>query len=69
MKVDTPIRPHDRDHAIREKSLFILTSAILVQALRNNKTAVMALLRKGGPIAKRRVLETIGRLKNWIEDN
>jgi hypothetical protein len=69
MKANASINPHDKNHAIREKSLFILTSAILVQALRNNKTAVMALLRKGGPVARRRVLETIGRLKNWIEDN
>lgn len=67
MKTNASVRPTDKDQIVREKSLFILTSAVLVQALKGNKTAVMALLHKGGPVAKRRVLEAINRLKNWIE--
>lgn len=50
-----------------EQMFFILSSSILIEALKGDKAKVERLLKKGGPIVKRRVLDAVNHLKNWIE--
>lgn len=50
-----------------EKTLFVLSSGVFIEALKGNKKKTSALIRNGGPAVKRNVLITIERLKNWLE--
>jgi hypothetical protein len=52
----------------QEKKLFILTSAAMIEALKNNKDRSKELLKQGGPIAQERILITTDRLKDWIAE-
>lgn len=50
-----------------EKTLFVLTGAVFIEALKGNKRKTLILIRNGGPAVKRKVLDTIDRLKNWLD--
>lgn len=58
----------EKEKIEREKQLFILTSAAMIEALKNNEARTKDLLRQGGPIAQQRILATTDRLRDWIAE-
>lgn len=58
----------EKEKIEQEKKLFILSSAAMIEALKNNEATSKDLLCRGGPVVQQRVLATTDRLRDWIAE-